>query len=83
MVRSTGVSLPQSSQRRRSGFPTLEYIYAEIAKITGYRQRRTLGIERRYMVVTTVVVTHVEAVLDQTVAAKSVPLNTTNYLIGA
>ena len=68
-------------------FPLSEYIYAEIAKITSYRQRRDLRevIEQvsRYMVVTslTVVVTHeIEAVLDQTVGPNPVPLNTTNYL---
>ena len=68
-------------------FPLSEHIYAEIAKINSYRQRRDLRevIEQvcRYMVVTslTVVVTHeIESVLDQTVGPSPVPLNTTNYL---
>ena len=68
-------------------FPLSEHIYAEIAKINSYRQRRDLQeiIEQvcRYMVVTslTVVATHeIEAVLDQTVGPSPVPLNTTNYL---
>ena len=68
-------------------FPLSEYIYAEIAKITMYRQRRDLRevIEQvcRYMVVTSLtgVVTHeIEAVLDQTLGPNSVPINTTHYL---
>ena len=68
-------------------FPLSEYIYAEIAKITSYRQRGDLRevIEQvcQYMVLTSLstVVTHeIEAVLDQTVGPNPVPLNTTNYL---
>ena len=68
-------------------FPLSEFIYAEIAKITSYRQRRDLKeiIEQicRYMVVTSLseVVTHeVETVLDQSLGPSPVPLSSTDYL---
>ena len=68
-------------------FPLSEYIYAEIAKITSYRQRRDLReiIEQvcRYMVVTSltnVVTNEIEAVLDQVVGPRHVLFNETDYL---
>ena len=68
-------------------FPLSEYIYAEIAKITSYRQRRDLRevIEQvcGYMVVTSltdVATLEVEAVLDPMVGPNPAPLTTMNYL---
>ena len=68
-------------------FPLTASIYAEIAKITNYRQRRGLRevIEQvsRYMVVTSLpdVAAHeIEAVLNQTVGPNPVSINVMNYL---
>ena len=71
----------------RAVFPLSQHIYAEIAKITSYRQRHDLRevIEQvcQYKVVTalSVVATHeIETVLNQVVGPSPVPLNTTDYL---